>query len=75
MIAPKVAFETHIVSLSLGWESFVILHHLVWVGVLAGVILDVLDLLVELVLEHAHSVHWILEHVVGQLGVEFAQLI
>ena len=75
MIAPKVSLEADVVSLGLGWECFVILHDLVWIRVLACVILDVLDLLIELVLEHAHGVNWILEDVVGEPSIELAQFI
>ena len=75
MIAPKVAFEGHIVSLSLRWESLVILHNLVWIWVLSRVVLDVLDLLVELTLEHAHCVNRIFQHVVSEPRVELAQFI
>ena len=75
MIAPKVTFEGHIVSLGLCWESLVILHNLVWIWVLSRVVLDVLDLLVKLTLEHTHCVDWVFQHIVGEPGVELAQFI
>ena len=67
MIAPKVTFEAHVISLSLSWESLVVLHDLVRIRVLARVFLDVLYLLIELVLEHTYCVNGMLKNIVCKL--------
>ena len=75
MVASEVSLETYVVPLSLGGESLVVLHLLVWVYIFASVILDVLDLLVELIFKHTHRINWMLKHIVGELWFELAQFI
>ena len=74
MIAPKVSLESHVVPLSLSRE-FVILHHFVRIWVLSRVVIDVLDLLVQLALKHAHCFDRMLEHILGEFLASPAQIV
>ena len=60
MISSKVAFKVHIVHLHFLWELIILSEsHFLIIDFPASIILHPFYSLVELVLEHLNSLHWV----------------